>query len=100
MKAFFGVGFHEMLKTELSGSLIIFDEIHAYEPNVLGIILAMLKELEGLKAKTMVMTATLPDFLEELITDTADFRELKTSAEEADKFTRHRVHVIDGEWSL
>ncbi|BAD84649.1 DEAD/DEAH box helicase, fused to N-terminal HD domain [Thermococcus kodakarensis KOD1] len=96
MKAFFGVGFHEMLKTELSGSLIIFDEIHAYEPNVLGIILAMLKELEGLKAKTMVMTATLPDFLEELITDTADFRELKTSAEEADKFTRHRVHVIDG----
>ncbi|NJF24278.1 CRISPR-associated helicase Cas3' [Thermococcus sp. Bubb.Bath] len=96
MKAFFGVGFHEMLKTELSGSLLIFDEIHAYEPNVLGIILAMLNELEGLKAKIMVMTATLPDFLEELIKNTADFKELKTPAEEADRFTRHRVHVVDG----
>ncbi|EHR79721.1 RNA helicase [Thermococcus litoralis DSM 5473] len=96
MKAFFGVGFHEMLKTELSGSLLIFDEIHAYEPNVLGIILAMLKELEHLKAKTMVMTATLPDFLEELIKDTTNFRKLKASPEEADMFTRHRVNVVNG----
>jgi CRISPR-associated endonuclease/helicase Cas3 len=96
MRAFFGVGFHEMLRTELSGSLLIFDEIHAYEPNVLGIILAMLTELESLKAKTMVMTATLPDFLEELIKSTVNFRELKTPPEEANRFTRHRVHVIDG----
>ncbi|MBP1912232.1 CRISPR-associated helicase Cas3' [Thermococcus stetteri] len=96
MKAFFGVGFHEMLKTELSGSLLVFDEIHAYEPNVLGIILAMLKELESLKAKTIVMTATLPDFLEELIKDTANFKELKTPEEEADRFTRHRVNIVNG----
>ncbi|MDV3104592.1 CRISPR-associated helicase Cas3' [Thermococcus waiotapuensis] len=96
MKAFFGVGFHEMLKTELAGSILIFDEIHAYEPNVLGIILAMLEEVAPLKAKTMVMTATLPDFLEDLIKETLPFRELKVPANDANKFTRHRVHVIDG----
>ncbi|WP_297465490.1 CRISPR-associated helicase Cas3' [Thermococcus sp.] len=96
MKAFFGVGFHEMLKTELAGSLLIFDEIHAYEPNVLGIILAMLEEVAQLKAKVMVMTATLPDFLENLIRETLPFGELKTPPEEADNFTRHRVHVVEG----
>ncbi len=95
MKAFFGVGFHEMLKTEMTGSLLIFDEIHAYEPNVLGIILAMLEEVAPLKAKIMVMTATLPDFLENLIKEALPFGELKAPAKEADKFTRHRVHVID-----
>ncbi len=96
MKAFFGVGFHEMLKTELAGSLLIFDEIHAYEPNILGIILAMLEEVARLKAKVMIMTATLPDFLEGLIRETLPFGELKTPPEEADNFTRHRVHAIDG----
>ncbi|WP_456365599.1 CRISPR-associated helicase Cas3' [Thermococcus sp.] len=96
MKAFFGVGFHEMLKTELTGSLLIFDEIHAYEPNVLGIILAMFEKVAPLKAKVMVMTATLPDFLEELIKESLLSGELKTPAKEADQFTRHRVHVIDG----
>jgi len=96
MKAFFGVGFHEMLKTELAGSLLIFDEIHAYEPNVLGIILAMLEEVAPLKSRVMVMTATLPDFLESLIREALPFRELKAPPEEADRFTRHRIKIIEG----
>ncbi|ASJ17198.1 CRISPR-associated helicase/endonuclease Cas3 [Thermococcus chitonophagus] len=96
MKAFFGVGFHEMLKTELTGSLLIFDEIHAHEPNVFGIILAILGQLDGLKAKALVMTATLPDFLEELIKETIHPGEVKVPPEEADKFTRHRIRIIDG----
>ncbi|WP_461864472.1 CRISPR-associated helicase Cas3' [Thermococcus sp.] len=95
MKAFFGVGFHEMLKTELAGSLLIFDEIHAYEPNILGIILAMLEEIDKLKAKAMVMTATLPDFLEDLLEETLPFKGLETPPEEADQFTRHRVHIVE-----
>ncbi len=96
MKAFFGVGFPEMLKTELAGSLLIFDEIHAYEPNVLGIILAMLTEVKSLKTKTMVMTATLPYFLENLLREAMNPKELKVSPEEADRFTRHRVNVVEG----
>ncbi|WP_456419278.1 hypothetical protein [Methanocaldococcus infernus] len=42
MKAFFGVGFYEMELSELAKSLLIFDEIHVYEPNIIGIILGML----------------------------------------------------------
>ena len=96
MKAFFGVGFFEMTLSELANALLIFDEIHAYEPNVLGIILAMLELLKKYKTKTLVMSATLPDFIEELFTEVLHPKELKVSAEEADYFTRHRVKIVDG----
>ncbi|NJE09877.1 CRISPR-associated helicase Cas3' [Thermococcus sp. MAR1] len=96
MKPFFGVGFPEMGLTELTGSLLIFDEIHAYEPNVLGIILAMLELLMRKKAKTLVMSATMPEFLEELLREVLKPHLLSTPSEEADRFTRHRVNVIDG----
>ena len=96
MKAFFGVGFFEMTLSELANALLIFDEIHAYEPNVLGIILAMLELLKKYKTKTLVMSATLPDFIEELFVGALHPRELKVSAEEADYFTRHRVKIVDG----
>ncbi|AEH24643.1 CRISPR-associated helicase/endonuclease Cas3 [Pyrococcus yayanosii] len=96
MKPFFGVGFPEMGLTELTGSLLIFDEIHAYEPNVLGIILAMLELLMRKKAKALVMSATLPKFLEKLLREVLKPHLLSTPSEEADRFTRHRVNVIDG----
>ncbi|ASJ10954.1 CRISPR-associated helicase/endonuclease Cas3 [Thermococcus sp. P6] len=96
MKAFFGVGFFEMALTELTGSLLIFDEIHAYEPNVLGIIMAMLEILRGYGAKTLIMSATLPDFIEELFSEVLSPRKLIVSPGEADDFTRHRVRIVDG----
>lgn len=96
IKAFFGVGFYEMTLTELTGSLLIFDEIHAYEPNILGIILAILELLKQKRVKTLVMTATLPDFIEELLKEVLKPRGLKVRPEEADRFTRHRVNVVKG----
>jgi len=96
MKPFFGVGFPEMGLTELTGSLLIFDEIHAYEPNVLGIILAMLKLLKERRTRTLVMSATLPKFLEELLSGVLNPKLLTAPPEEADRFTRHRVNVVDG----
>ncbi|AFN03911.1 CRISPR-associated helicase/endonuclease Cas3 [Pyrococcus furiosus DSM 3638] len=97
MKAFFGVGFFEITLVELMNSLLIFDEIHAYEPNILGIILAMLELLKDKNVKVLVMTATFPKFLEELIKSVLNPKELKTPPEEADKFTRHRVNIIEGD---
>lgn len=96
MKAFFGVGFYEMALTELTGSLLIFDEIHAYEPNVLGIILAILELLKQKRVKTLVMTATLPAFIEALLKEVLQPKELKVPPAEADRFTRHRVNIVTG----
>lgn len=96
MKAFFGVGFYEMTLSELMNSLLIFDEIHAYEPNILGIILAMLEILKETSVRTLVMSATFPKFMEELFEETLNFKKLQLSGEEADKFTRHRIRMVDG----
>jgi CRISPR-associated endonuclease/helicase Cas3 len=98
MKAFFGVGFYEMQFSELAKSLMIFDEIHAYEENIVGIILAMLTILKDeYKAKTLIMSATLPNFLEELFKEVLNPIELKMERENPDNFTRHKIRIIEGE---
>jgi CRISPR-associated endonuclease/helicase Cas3 len=96
MKAFFGVGFFEMTLSELKDALLIFDEIHAYEPNILGIILAILEILNEYKTKVLIMSATLPNFIEDLFTELLNPRKLKISEMEADRFTRHRIRIVRG----
>lgn len=97
MKAFFGVGFYEMQFTELAKSLMIFDEIHAYEENIVGIILAMLTILKNeYQAKTLIMSATLPNFLEKLFEEVLNPKVLKMEREDPDNFTRHKIRIIEG----
>ncbi len=97
MKNFFSVGFFEMGLTEMKNSLLIFDEIHAYEPNIVGIILAMLKLLtEEYDSKVLIMSATLPKFIEKLIDDLLEPEKIEGAREEIDKYTRHRVNIVDG----
>ena len=96
MKAIFGVGFYEMTFAELAKSLLIFDEIHAYEDNIVGIILGMLEILlKDYDARVLVMSATLPSFLEKLFLEILNPKKLTLSKDELNKFTRHRVEVLD-----
>jgi len=97
MKAFFGVGFFEMTLSELKNALLIFDEIHAYEPNILGIILAMLEILKEYKTKALIMSATLPDFIEELFVELLKPERLEIPRNDADLFTRHRIIIVRGD---
>lgn len=61
LNIFFGKKFFEIGILELTNSLIIFDEIHAYDGHTLGLILVMLKYLRKLDARIFIMTATLPN---------------------------------------
>ncbi len=97
MKAFFGVGFFEMTLSELENALLIFDEIHVYEPNILGIIIAMLEILKEHSIKALIMSATLPDFIEELFIELLNPKKIEVPSNEADYFTRHRIKIVDGE---
>lgn len=97
MKGFFGVGFFEMALSELSKSLLVFDEIHAYDENITGILLAMLEILKNeYDAKILLMSATMPTFLKELFEEAISPKELKLTKENLNKYTRHRVNIIDG----
>jgi CRISPR-associated endonuclease/helicase Cas3 len=68
---FFGRKFFEVGLLELTDSLIIFDEIHAYDGHTLGLILVLLEYLQRLKARVLIMTATLPTALKQKLCEAA-----------------------------
>lgn len=57
---FFGRKFFEVGLLELTNSIVIFDEIHAYDGHTLGLIFVLLECLRKLGARIFIMTATLP----------------------------------------
>lgn len=98
LKAFFGIRGFEMQMAEMSQGLFIFDEIHAYDPHTTALILTMIKKLrEDYDAKFCIMTATMPQFLKEMINEAiGQPTQVEMDAEDRDKFTRHRVKLLDG----
>lgn len=68
---FFGRKFFEVGLLELTNSLIVFDEIHAYDGHTIGLILVLLEHLQKLNACVFIMTATLPRKLKGKLLDAA-----------------------------
>jgi CRISPR-associated endonuclease/helicase Cas3 len=60
LNLFFGRKFFEVGLLELSDSIVIFDEIHAYDGHTLGLIFVLLDSLSKLGVRILIMTATLP----------------------------------------
>jgi CRISPR-associated endonuclease/helicase Cas3 len=61
-----GKGWETML-AEFPKACFIFDEIHAYDPRVVGLTLGSARLLSGWGARCLFLSATLPDFLSGLI---------------------------------
>lgn len=97
LKAFFGIRGFEMQMAEMSQGLFIFDEIHAYDPHTTALILTMIKKLcEDYDAKFCIMTATMPKFLKQMINDAlGQLTPVEMDTQERDRFTRHRVVLLD-----
>lgn len=65
LKLMFGCRFFEIGLSELLGGLVIFDEIHAYDPHVVALIEICVSRLNALQVRFLFMTATFPDFLKD-----------------------------------
>ncbi|MHB8565526.1 MAG: CRISPR-associated helicase Cas3' [Nitrososphaerales archaeon] len=65
--SFRGKGWETMLG-EFPKALFVFDEIHAYDPRLVGQIIATAKLVSKWKAKCAFLSATMPSFLIKLIT--------------------------------
>jgi CRISPR-associated endonuclease/helicase Cas3 len=59
----------ELMLSEFPNAVFVFDEIHAYEPRLVGLILATVRLVQRWGAKVGFVTATMPSFLEGLIRD-------------------------------
>jgi len=61
---------HSGILIDAANSVFILDELHAYDPRRLGMILAMLRLWEDLGGRLAVLSATLPDALADLLDTT------------------------------
>jgi CRISPR-associated endonuclease/helicase Cas3 len=98
LKHLFGLKGFEKGMLEWSGGYFIFDEIHAYNPNVFAQLIVLIEfAVKHLGVKVFVMTATLPRFLKvELQRAIGVFTEISAEDKLYKCFTRHRVILREG----
>jgi CRISPR-associated endonuclease/helicase Cas3 len=98
IKHFFALKGYEMGLLEMYRGLFIFDEIHAYDANNTGLILAMTEYLtKELDAKVLIMSATLPQFMKRIFGETLDITQyIRMPEPELDKYLRHRCTILEG----
>jgi len=64
LMAFFNGSYWSQTMLRLAEANLIFDEIHAYEPYTLGLILSMIEQLHDLRARFAFLSATMPKQLQ------------------------------------
>lgn len=94
----------ELLYLEMTNSLVMYDEIHAFEPIIVGLTLATAKLLKEMGAKIAFASATLPIFLRKLILEKVGDcqvlgldRESFSDREVMDK-KRHNIVVLSSDF--
>lgn len=99
LKALFQIRGFEAMLTDYVQAAFIFDEIHAYEPSRLALMLVLVRYLrEQYGARFFVMSATFPTLIrEQLQRALGDFTTIRADQQVFQKFTRHRLHLLDGD---
>jgi CRISPR-associated endonuclease/helicase Cas3 len=99
LKALFQIRGFEAMLTDYMGAAFIFDEIHAYEPARLALILTLVRYLrEQYSARFFVMSATFPALIrEKLRWALGDYTTIRADGAVFTAFTRHRLRLLDGD---
>lgn len=98
LKHLYGLQGYEQGLFEMAGCYMIFDEIHAYSPEVFAQIKLLLEfSTQQLDARVMIMTATMPRFLRnELVSSIGSHVTIEANQELYNKIKRHRIELRDG----
>ncbi len=67
LTAGFNAGRWTLKEINASNAVVIMDEIHAYDDWALGLIISTIRHLSSLGTRFMLMSATLPSFLQNLL---------------------------------
>ncbi|GGO95985.1 CRISPR-associated helicase/endonuclease Cas3 [Wenjunlia tyrosinilytica] len=85
---------HSSILTDTANSVLVLDELHAYDPRRLGMILAMTRFWHRIGGRVAVTSATMPRALEKLVSQAL---EGQVTLVEAPPGTwapvRHRLHI-------
>ncbi len=88
---------YEGIWASLSDSLLVLDEVHAYEPARLGLLFELLSELVSRwNVKVCAMTATMPSWLRRNLSEVLSASEIPPDPQLFQQFARHRIEILDG----
>ena len=97
LKAAYRLKGYESVWASLSDSLLVLDEIHAYEPGRLGLLFELLAELVSRwNVRVCAMTATMPSWLRKNLLTLLAANEIRPDPQLFQRFARHRVEILDG----
>lgn len=98
LKAAYGLRGYETLLVDYTDGLFVFDEIHAYEPGRMALIITMIRWLaENFHCRFLIMTATLPPTVRQALADALPTHtEITASPHDFQASQRHIVNILDG----
>lgn len=99
LKAMFQLRGFEAMLTDYARAAFIFDEIHAYEPRRLALILALVRYLrEQYGARFFVMSATFPRIIRDRLSAAlGSYTEITADDQVFQAFRRHQLQLLDGD---
>ncbi len=99
LKASFQLKGYEAILADFCQAAFIFDEMHAYEPRRLGMILETIRYLaRHYDARFLVMSATLATPLQETLHETlGEMTEVRADAATYRRFQRHLLRLMEGD---
>jgi CRISPR-associated endonuclease/helicase Cas3 len=99
LKAAYQLKGYEAMLTDYALGAFVFDEIHAYEPARLAMILETVRDLrERFSARFLVMSATLPEPVRARVLEALGSVQVVIPPRSLfEAFTRHRIHLVPGD---
>lgn len=99
LKAMFQLRGFEAILTDYAQAAFVFDEIHAYEPGRLALILALISHLRSAYgARFFVMSATFPSIIRKRLAEALGAHTtIEADAAVFERFRRHQLQLLDGE---
>ncbi|MEM2096632.1 MAG: CRISPR-associated helicase Cas3' [Methanothrix sp.] len=99
LKAFYRLKGYETMLSDFFNAAFILDEVHAYEPDRLAMILGTVGYLrEHFGARFFVMSATLPGLLQTQLSNAlGKYTFIQATPELFARFRRHKLQLINGD---
>ncbi len=99
LKAAYQLKGYEVMLADYAGAAFIFDEIHAYDPERLALILELTAFLqERLGAYFFVMSATMPSIIQRRVEEALGKPTVICASDSLFRsFARHEVHLLQGD---
>jgi CRISPR-associated endonuclease/helicase Cas3 len=99
LKASYQLKGYEAMLADYYGAAFIFDELHAYEPRRLALILETMRYLKrNYQARFFVMSATLPRVIRQRLNVILEGpEEVIATPQLFEQFRRHQVRLLEGE---